>query len=112
MLSSTAKGSKKKEEGKSGSLYSRYYTLLLVRDGKFHLKSGTGNDPLPPPVTGQSPTFSSFFYCSPKYLYLQEEALDNTLAGSDISDKTEATYFCPKNNSFRPRALKTVAFFH
>ena len=27
-------------------------------DGKFHFKSGTGNDP--PPVTGQSPTFSFF----------------------------------------------------
>ena len=25
--------------------YTRYYTLLLVSDGKFHLKSGTGNDP-------------------------------------------------------------------
>ena len=44
------------------SLYTRYYTLIFVRDVKFQLKSGTGNDP--PPLRDKVPLFPSFFYCS------------------------------------------------
>ena len=40
-------------------MYTRYYTLLIVGVGKFHLKSGTGNDPHPH-LRDKVPLFSAF----------------------------------------------------
>ena len=41
--------------------HTRYYTLFLVRVEKFHLKSGTGNDPPPPQLRDKVPLFSVYF---------------------------------------------------
>ena len=57
-------------------------------DGKFHLKSGTGNDP-PPPVTGQSPTFSSFFIAP-----LRDHINDDCLScGRDVFYQNRINHF-------------------
>ena len=45
-------------------LYTRYYTLILVMDEKFHLKSGIGNDPAPP-CYGTKSHFYLFFFIAP-----------------------------------------------
>ena len=46
-------------------MYTRYYTLFLVRDGKFHFKSRTGNAP-PPLLWDKVPLFPLFLYGSPQ----------------------------------------------